>query len=437
VVSCDGAEDARYSITYLDGTVTVTKRSITVTGSSSVIDQTDAAPSYGYSFTGFVGNDGFVSSPVCASTYSSASNFGSYAVTCSGAAVSANYQLDYVAGALTVRSLLSTFTIDGASVNTPNAIKRLPSGSASITVDAVARNSSNSVFIDSPDLLVSGPNQVMVTIFAPDGSTLATYEVTVIIDAPVLDPNTVVIPTGSTTATLENGNPVATTTTTNSATGAVTVGGSGWTATVYGQNSNGATPLNSGKILITGDAGLVLSGTGYAPNTTVKIYSFSTPVLLGTFTTDSNGRFVGTVYLPIGLAAGEHSIQMNGVASNQKARSVSVAITVAAGVAKSSAKSIFFGFKSVAIGVAAKKSLNALRASLKGGANVVVTVTGYCVAGSTKASDVKLAQVRAKNIVAAMKKLGINATFRTSTLNVKNIPSNVRRAQVNVSWTKK
>jgi hypothetical protein len=272
---------------------------------------------------------------------------------------------------------------------------------------------------------------------APDGSTLATYEVTVIVEAPVLDPNTVVIPTGSTSATLENGNPVATTTSTNSSSGTVTVGGAGWTASVYGQNSNGATPLKNGKILITGDSGLVLSGTGYAPNTTVKIYSFSTPVLLGTFTTDANGRFVGTVYLPVGLAAGEHSIQMNGVSTNQKARSVSVAITVADGVAKSAVKSVYFGFKSVAIGVAAKKTLNGLKVALKGGANTVVTVTGYCVAGNTKASDVKLALARAKNIVAAMKKLGINATFRTATQNVKNIPSNVRRAQITVSWTKK
>ena len=436
-IDCGGADDANYQVVFAPGTLTVGKKLATVTAPSPSVGFTDAKPGFMATWSGLFGSDQPLSAPTCTTDYTAGAALGSYTVTCQDASAGANYELSYVTGTLTVTRAIRVFTIDGTDVNLDGAIKHVASGTTSIDPIVVATNSGNSLVISGADLLVPGPNTVTVSVLSPTGSNLVEYSITVIVDDPVLEPSPVVIPSGSNSTTVENGVPVNTTTTTNQSSGTVTVGGSDWSATVYGQNSaNNPAPLSNGKILITGDAGLVLSGTGYAPNSTVKIYSFSTPVLLGTFTTDANGRFVGTVYLPVGLEAGDHALQMNGVSPNQKSRSVSVAFRLAETHAASVVKAVYFDFKKASVNAAAGKVLKGLKSSLKGAKSVVFNVTGYNVKGHTKSSDIKLAVTRVKNTVVALKKLGISATYKTSTKTLPNTPINQRRVNISVTYTK-
>jgi MYXO-CTERM domain-containing protein len=109
------------------------------------------------------------------------------------------------------------------------------------------------------------------------------------------------------------------------------VDGDGFTISLAASNSEGAIQdLTSDGRLIIGRQNLAtFSGTGFSPNSEVKIWLFSTPVELGTVKTDSNGNFEGSLPLPSEIAVGEHTVQLNGLSKAGEERSVSVGVVVA------------------------------------------------------------------------------------------------------------
>ena len=81
-----------------------------------------------------------------------------------------------------------------------------------------------------------------------------------------------------------------------------------------------ATPAAGGAVTV--------SGGGFAPATQLTIELHSTPVVLGTTTTDAYGNYSATVTIPADTAPGAHSIVVSGLDPDGAPRSVSVAITV-------------------------------------------------------------------------------------------------------------
>jgi hypothetical protein len=73
---------------------------------------------------------------------------------------------------------------------------------------------------------------------------------------------------------------------------------------------------------------LPLSGSGFAPGSTVSLYLYSTPTLLGTVLTDATGSFSTTVTLPAGLAPGAHHLVAVGVDASVNARVLRSDVTV-------------------------------------------------------------------------------------------------------------
>ena len=53
---------------------------------------------------------------------------------------------------------------------------------------------------------------------------------------------------------------------------------------------------------------VLIEGTGFAPNSLVDVYVYSTPTYAGTGTVNANGSFSFTVALPAGLANGQHTV---------------------------------------------------------------------------------------------------------------------------------
>jgi hypothetical protein len=100
-----------------------------------------------------------------------------------------------------------------------------------------------------------------------------------------------------------------------------------------------ASPPNSPLVLTT-DKGtdttavpgeqIVVSGSGFLPYSTVSIVVCSTPIVLGTVTTDGAGAFSTAVTVPAGLAAGAHSLVAYGVDPAGATHSLQLDITVAA-----------------------------------------------------------------------------------------------------------
>ena len=79
---------------------------------------------------------------------------------------------------------------------------------------------------------------------------------------------------------------------------------------------------------------ITVIGTGFLPYSTATIVIYSTPVVLGTATTDGAGAFRKTVTIPRDLEAGSHSLLAYGVdpAGNEHSIRLDVTVAAAAGV---------------------------------------------------------------------------------------------------------
>jgi hypothetical protein len=75
---------------------------------------------------------------------------------------------------------------------------------------------------------------------------------------------------------------------------------------------------------------ITVSGGGFAAATPLTIELHSTPVVLGTTTSDASGNYAATVVIPADTPAGAHELVVSGLDPDGQPRSVSVAITVLA-----------------------------------------------------------------------------------------------------------
>ena len=139
--SCSGAVDANYTITYVSGSVTVSKATLTVTASNTTSTY-GSAPSVSPSYSGFVNSQNssvVTTAPTCTSTVTATTVPGTYngANTCSGGAAT-NYTLSFVAGNDTVGKATLTVTAS----NTTSTYGSAPSVSPSYSGFVNSQNSS-------------------------------------------------------------------------------------------------------------------------------------------------------------------------------------------------------------------------------------------------------------------------------------------------------
>ncbi|SDT23587.1 gliding motility-associated C-terminal domain-containing protein [Mucilaginibacter mallensis] len=113
-INVSGAVDANYTISYVTGTLTIGKASLTITADNQSVAHGAAIPALTASYSGFVNGDNVASlttAPTLSTTGTSASPAGSYPITASGA-VDPNYNISYVAGTLAIGKALLTITVD-------------------------------------------------------------------------------------------------------------------------------------------------------------------------------------------------------------------------------------------------------------------------------------------------------------------------------------
>jgi titin len=101
-------------------------------------------------------------------------------------------------------------------------------------------------------------------------------------------------------------------------------------ATVPTKNGDLTLPAGAKSTVASGKT-MTVSGSGYAPNSTVTLAIYSTPQVLTTVVTDGSGNFTATVTVPAGLAAGNHTLVAAGVDSSGTVRYVNLAVTVSSG----------------------------------------------------------------------------------------------------------
>jgi hypothetical protein len=81
-----------------------------------------------------------------------------------------------------------------------------------------------------------------------------------------------------------------------------------------------------GELVLTTGNYASFSGAGFAPNSEIVVWLFSTPTKLGTVVTDASGSFSGSLEVPSNLESGQHTVQLNGETSDGETRSLAVGV---------------------------------------------------------------------------------------------------------------
>lgn len=191
-----GAAFPNYTITYSQGTLTITQAVLTVTADNKSRNYGDPNPAFTLSYSGFINGDDaskLTTTPVAASASTAATAPGNYPITISGG-VSADYTFNYVPGILTIIPLTDaglislttsagslspgfdagTFTYNVQVENTVNSLSLTPTftATASATVNGTAVTNGNP---SSSVPLSVGNNVITLVVTAQDGVTKKTY----------------------------------------------------------------------------------------------------------------------------------------------------------------------------------------------------------------------------------------------------------------------
>ena len=72
-----------------------------------------------------------------------------------------------------------------------------------------------------------------------------------------------------------------------------------------------------------------VTGTGFAPSTSVSVWMFSAPRQLGSVAVGADGSFLGRLIVPADVPSGEHTIQVTGVTAGGERRAVNAGVVIA------------------------------------------------------------------------------------------------------------
>ena len=166
-ITASGAASPNYSFTYVNGKLTVTAATLTITANDKTKAYGAANPVLTVSYSGFVNGDtaaSLTTAPAVSTTATAGSGAGTYAITASGAVSSnSNYTISYVAGTLTVTKAAVTVTADDQS------------RSYGTTNPALTVRYAGFVNGDTPASLSTPP---AVTTAATSGSSVGSYAIT-------------------------------------------------------------------------------------------------------------------------------------------------------------------------------------------------------------------------------------------------------------------
>lgn len=157
-----------------------------------------------------------------------------------------------------------------------------------------------------------------------------------------------------------------------------------------------------------------VSGSGFEPNSEIKLYLHSVTVYLGSVSTDANGDFTGSVQIPLSVAAGLHHLQAVGYAADGSVRvlTLNVLLQALAGQKVKAKQYIFFNANSWGLTPKAKRELKRLAKLLAGAKNNVVVINGSFQSAGSSADNRKLAVRRAKVVRNYLKlTLGVKGKF--------------------------
>ncbi len=129
-ITVSGAADPDYTITFVNGTLTINPAALTITADNQTMIYGGSLPALTVSYSGFVNGDtpaSLTTPPTLATTATATSHVGLYAITASGA-VDADYTISYVAGNLTINPAALTITANDQTMVYGGTLPTLTAG---------------------------------------------------------------------------------------------------------------------------------------------------------------------------------------------------------------------------------------------------------------------------------------------------------------------
>ena len=139
-----------------------------------------------------------------------------------------------------------------------------------------------------------------------------------------------------------------------------------------------------------------MSGSGFEDLAQVRLYLLNRTLLLGSLMTDRSGDFDGELRIPVDVASGVDTLQINGFTTDRMVRSFSLGISVKEAQDMSTAigSRIYFRYKSAVLTTKAKKSLVYMLSQLPEGATVKAAILGSMRSKGATYADRRLANRR-------------------------------------------
>ena len=128
--SCSGAVAPNYTFVYVDGSITVTPITVTVTALSGSFAYGGTVPVIAPAYSGWLAGEGpsvLTKAPACTTTATSTSGAGTYKTSCTGA-VAHNYVFVYVDGSMEVGPALVTVTASSDSMTYGGTVPAITAG---------------------------------------------------------------------------------------------------------------------------------------------------------------------------------------------------------------------------------------------------------------------------------------------------------------------
>jgi hypothetical protein len=200
--------------------------------------------------------------------------------------------------------------------------------------------------------------------------------------------------------------------------------GENWRIQIVGLNAGGSSLAlaPSGVLSLTAGAQLRVSGSGFEELAQVRIYLMNRTLLLGSLMTDSSGDFDGVLRIPVDVASGVDTLQINGFTTNRMVRSLSLGVSIKKALDMSTAvgSRIYFPYKSAVLSKKAKKSLVAMISQFPEDVTVAAAVQGSVRAKGATHADRRLAVRRTSAVHTFMKSHGFTG----------DVSQNIRRVVV-------
>jgi len=169
------AAAANYTITYVNGTLTVTPAALTIAADNKTKIQGSPNPQLTVTYTGFVNgdtNENLTSPPVVSTVATTNSEVGTYAIAVSGA-VDVNYTITYVAGTLTVTPQLVFNPIPAKTYGDPV----FNPGATGTNVTYSSGNTSVATITDGGGIQITGAGTTTITASSGESSVPQTLTV--------------------------------------------------------------------------------------------------------------------------------------------------------------------------------------------------------------------------------------------------------------------